>query len=208
MRCSPFLGKSWRIPGITNASGFLMRTDIVSYEQGANVEMQSRRKKAIAKRSRYYHSQMLMEALDRGIYYEELPDTFVIFICDHDPFGEKRYCYTFRNVCKEQSELELRDGGCTIFQRTIRRVKTSREMGERYMTLEELLREEKEEGRLDAKREAVLELLEEFGELPEDWKLRIGKLEDAAILKNLHKLAARADSLRAFEEASKAYFGS
>lgn len=44
-----------------------------------NVEMQMRKKKALGKRSRYYHSQMVMEALESGEEYETMPDTFVIF---------------------------------------------------------------------------------------------------------------------------------
>ena len=50
-----------------------------------NVEMQVKKKAALGKRSRYYHSQMVMEALESGEDYETLPDTFVIFICDFDP---------------------------------------------------------------------------------------------------------------------------
>lgn len=86
------------------------------------------------------------------------------------------------------------------------------------MILEELLQEEKEEGRaeglaegreegiLDAKREAVLELLEEFGEIPRKVQSHIEQMDDLEVLRILHKLAARADSVAAFEEASKAYF--
>ena len=45
-----------------------------------NVEMQARRQADLGKRSRYYHSQIDMECLKKGLSYEELPDTFVIFI--------------------------------------------------------------------------------------------------------------------------------
>ena len=48
---------------------------------------------ALSQRSRYYHSQMDMELLERGEDYENLPDSYVIFVCDFDPFGGEKYCY-------------------------------------------------------------------------------------------------------------------
>ena len=75
-------------------------------------------KQELGKRSRYYHSQMDMELLLKGHSYEELPDSFVIFICDFDPFGEKKYQYTFENRCKEDLSLFLGDGVRSIFLST------------------------------------------------------------------------------------------
>ena len=54
-------------------------------------ERQVKKKSALGKRSRYYQSQMDMEMLLSGSEYEELPNTYVIFICDFDPFGEEKY---------------------------------------------------------------------------------------------------------------------
>ena len=70
-----------------------------------NVEMQVERKPALGKRSRYYQSQMDMEMLLTGEDYTELPNTYVIFICDFDPFGEKQYRYTFEMKCKEKVQF-------------------------------------------------------------------------------------------------------
>lgn len=83
-----------------------------------NVEMQVRRENSIEKRARYYHSQMDMELLSAGISYEELPDTFVIFICDYDPFGKGLYYYTCRTKCEEDALLEYEDGCRTIYLST------------------------------------------------------------------------------------------
>ena len=235
--------------------GFPIARVVVSKEKSMiyNVEMQVRRKKALGKRSRYYHSQIVMEALESGEDYDTLPATFVIFVCDFDPFDKKRYCYTFRNICEEDPNVKLEDDSCTIFlstkgenedevsqelvrflkfvtadlkesemdfgdglvqkfQKTIRQIKTDREMGERYMIFEEMLREEKqegrEEGRLEATQEAVLELLKESGEIPCELQEKIRNLENLETLKALLKLAARADSLRAFEEKAEEYFNS
>ena len=83
-----------------------------------NVEMQMRKKRALGKRSRYYHSQIVMEALEKGVEYEAVPDTFVIFLCDFDPFDRELYCYTFWSECQENPSVELQDGCSTIFLST------------------------------------------------------------------------------------------
>ena len=76
------------------------------------------------------------------------------------------------------------------------------------MIFEEMLKEEKQEGRLEAKKEDIFELLEELGEIPEKLQEKIGKLEDITKLKILLKMAARADSISAFEEETEEYFNS
>lgn len=83
-----------------------------------NIEMQVAKETSLNKRSRYYQSQIDMEILAKGEDYKNLPDTYVIFICDFDPFGEEKYCYTFKNRCFENNQLILDDGCCTIFLST------------------------------------------------------------------------------------------
>lgn len=83
-----------------------------------NVEMQSVAHRALEKRSRYYHSQIDMDLLASGKEYAELPNTYVIFICDFDPFGQRKYCYTFRHICLESPDMQLKDGCETIFLST------------------------------------------------------------------------------------------
>ena len=98
-----------------------VRLDIYAEDENHthyNVEMQMRRKRALGKRSRYYHSQMVMEALESGEDYETIPDSFVIFVCDFDPFDRELYCYTFGSECEEDREVELDDGCHTIFLST------------------------------------------------------------------------------------------
>ena len=231
-----------------------VRLDIYAEDENHthyNVEMQMRRKKALGKRSRYYHSQIVMEVLESGEEYETIPDTFVIFVCDFDPFGKGLYCYTFQNECKEDRDVKLEDGCCTIFlstqgkkeelvspelvrflkfvtadleesegdfgdelvekfQKTIREIKADREMGGRYMIFEEMLREEKQEGRIEgiieAKQDDILELLEDLGEIPKELQDKIESLEDLGKLKALLKIAAKSASIDAFEEKAEAYF--
>ena len=83
-----------------------------------DVEMQATRKPAIGKRARYYHSQIDMELLLCGEEYAKLPNSYVIFICDFDPFGKKKYRYTFASQCLEEQELNEQDGVVSIFLST------------------------------------------------------------------------------------------
>lgn len=82
-----------------------------------NVEMQIVQQ-ALEKRSRYYHSQMDMEMLLSGTEYGQLPNAFVIFVCDFDPFGKKKYRYTVRMQCQELPGMGYDDGSCTLFLST------------------------------------------------------------------------------------------
>jgi predicted transposase/invertase (TIGR01784 family) len=80
-----------------------------------DVEMQTTHKTNLPKRARYYQSIMTVDSLQKGSDYNQLNDSFVIFLCLHDPFGENLPIYSFRNVCAEKSDLELRDGTKIIF---------------------------------------------------------------------------------------------
>ena len=224
-----------------------VRLDIYARDENNtryDVEMQVKSGDALGKRARYYHSQMDMECLTSGVEYEMLPRSFVIFICDFDPFGKERYVYTFCNRCLEEDTLRLEDGTQTIFlstkgknhsevpkelveflefvganveesekdygnslirqmQRTIRGIKTDREMGERYMLLQELLRDEKREGRLEARKDDILSLLEEAGEITEELRKEIEELNNLEILSVLIKKAARTESVEMFETEMK-----
>mgnify|MGYP000658235548 CR=1 FL=1 len=83
-----------------------------------NIEMQVLKQPDLGRRSRYYQSQMDMELLAKGCEYIELPDSYVIFLCDFDPFGEGKYRYTFRKSCEETQKASLKDGQCIMFLNT------------------------------------------------------------------------------------------
>ena len=86
------------------------------------------------------------------------------------------------------------------------------------MIFEEMLREERQEGleagrkegrregQLKAKREDVLEVLGELGTIPERLVLQMESVEDFESLTSLLKLAAKAESIDAFEESVAEFF--
>ena len=87
-----------------------------------NVEMQTTNEGNLPKRSRYYSSMIDLNAIEKGADYNELPKSFVIFICTFDPFDLKRYLYTFCMYCKEKRSLALDDGTTYMFLNTKGRV--------------------------------------------------------------------------------------
>lgn len=98
-----------------------IRLDVIANEKGTrrrfNVEMQARLQKGLEKRTRYYHSQLDMDTLLAGHDYHEIPDTYVIFICDFDPVGSGLYRYSYQMRCDETG-TPLEDGTHTIFLST------------------------------------------------------------------------------------------
>lgn len=223
-----------------------IRLDVLARDEAGthyNVEMQVATQGDLPRRSRYYHSQIDMALLRTGAGYAELPPSYVIFICDFDPFGKGLYRYTFTQQCGEL-DLHLDDGYTTVFlntigskqgnasdglvrlleffhldsgevsqpyptddeyikelQASISDVKRSREMGERYMLLEEMLREERAAGRaegLEAGRtegqltgkisgmiDSVLQILKFKGFSSPEVSEQISNLADLKTLSNL-----------------------
>lgn len=83
-----------------------------------NVSSDSQSPEYLSKRSRYYQGMIDLNLIEKGVPYIELNKTYVIFICTFDPFGKNRYCYTFKNRCEEDDEVELRDDVIRIFFNT------------------------------------------------------------------------------------------
>ncbi len=212
-----------------------------------NIEMQVLKQPALGRRSRYYQSQMDMELLAKGCEYEELPDSYVIFLCDFDPFGERKYRYTFRTICEETEKASLKDGRCIVFlntcgkneenipqellsflkfvhadlkesqkdfqddyvrqvQKSVTDIKASREMEERFMLLEELLKDEHrqgvqegiQKGELKATREILEMTLERFGQLPKSFLTTLYEQQDIELIRNWIQTALTVKSLDEF----------
>ena len=220
-----------------------------------NVEMQVEKKPALGKRSRYYQSQMDMEMLLAGEDYKELPNTYVIFICDFDPFGEGKYRYTFQSMCKESENANLKDGRTILFlnthgknecevpkelvtllqymkedlegsekefhdpyvgqlQKFIRDIKGNREMEERFMIFEEMLKEEhtagREEGREEGRAEGceavkalLLLFLQKLGTVSKTLLEKIQEEQDLEVLQAWTQIAFQSKSVEEFSEKIK-----
>ena len=209
-----------------------------------NIEMQVLKQPALGRRSRYYQSQMDMELLLKGCEYAELPDSYVIFLCDFDPFGKGKYRYTFWTACEETEKASLKDGRCIMFlntrgenaeevpkelvsflkfvhadlkesqedfqddyvrqvQKSVTHIRKSREMEERFMLLELLLKDERrEEGRKTGQLEEAQGMLQmalnRFGELPENLLKTLHQQQDIEVIRDWMKIALKSQSLDDF----------
>lgn len=80
-----------------------------------DIAMQMTVTKELPKRSRYYHSMLDLQLIDKGQTYAKLKPSFVIFICLADMFGAGRHKYTFETVCREDRTIWLGEERTTIF---------------------------------------------------------------------------------------------
>ena len=79
-----------------------------------DVEMQLKDEKDIPRRMRYYSGAIDQTILEKGVSYNSLSETVILFITRFDPFGKDFIRYSFRNLCLEDRELELGDGSTKI----------------------------------------------------------------------------------------------
>ena len=61
---------------------------------------------------------MQIARVEAGCEYRDLPNAYVIFICDFDPFGEKKYRYNCATYCNETGK-RIEDGRRTVFLNTV-----------------------------------------------------------------------------------------
>jgi len=96
-----------------------IRLDVyVQDEEGTvfDIEMQTTNYRSeLKRRGRYYQSIMDLDLLKKGELYEQLNQTYIIFICTFDLFGFNRHIYTFSNRCLEVPGLDLDDKATKIF---------------------------------------------------------------------------------------------
>ena len=85
---------------------------LVQTENGKfyDIEMQVSNEKNIPKRMRFYQAAIDISFLDKGNFYNDLNDSFIIFICLFDVIGKNRPVYTFENICLEDKNISLQDG--------------------------------------------------------------------------------------------------
>ena len=103
----------------------------------------------------------------RGKNREEVPAPLVRFL-------------EFVKADSGESEKDFGDGFVRRLQESVRQVRASREMGERYMWLELALRDE----RIAGKAEGILDLLEDLGEVTESLRERILSIRDGRVLQS------------------------
>ena len=80
-----------------------------------DIELQNVLDDDLPLRTRFYQSMIDTDNLLKGQDYSELPSSFIIFICNFDPFNLSLPIYSFKNRCEENPEILLNDKTIKMF---------------------------------------------------------------------------------------------
>ncbi len=112
---------------LKNLSGHDLQLDILAQDSKGryfNVEVQRSDEGAPARRARFYSSILDTHFLQPSKLYEELPDTYVIFITENDVLRDNLPLYDIRRTIK-QSARDFEDGSHIIYVNSQRRDDTA-----------------------------------------------------------------------------------
>ena len=92
------------------------RLDVLALIDGeyVDVEMQVGREPDIARRCRFYHSDIATRYMPKSSGYRSVPTSYVIFICLADPFDAGLPRYELATACVSNPEVLVDDGATTI----------------------------------------------------------------------------------------------
>jgi predicted transposase/invertase (TIGR01784 family) len=79
-----------------------------------NIEMQNTRQKDLERRVRYYQSGIDRNFLAKGADYSELPESYIIFVCDFDYYRKGLASYERIWKIKDADDLTVNDGSHSI----------------------------------------------------------------------------------------------
>lgn len=90
-----FVTSQYSIDELYNGKGIRLDAYLEDEDKIIDIEMQTVIKKDEGLRMRYYQSMMDIDHLNRGESFKELKESYVVFICLDDPFGEEKPVYNF-----------------------------------------------------------------------------------------------------------------
>ena len=80
-----------------------------------DIEIQTTDKKNLELRTRYYQGVMDIDELEQGRKFNELKESYIIFICMFDPFGDNLPIYTVKQIFDENEKHVFDDKTHKIF---------------------------------------------------------------------------------------------
>ena len=99
----------------------------------------------------------------------------------------------------EDSDKDYDDPLVSRLQESVKRIKSDREMGARYMLLEEMMKDEYNAGKKDDKKELISYFLSQHGNVPKSITDKLADISDESILRNLVKKAVTVSDIKEFE---------
>lgn len=80
-----------------------------------DIEMQCATAPDLRKRARFYQGMMDSAALEQGESYNQLPESYVVFICKRDAIESGEAVYRFSMADEEKPQVRLHDGRHVVF---------------------------------------------------------------------------------------------
>ena len=137
---------------------------------------------------------------------EELPDLkyedglrFYYFYTGGKKGGNERL-RTLLTYIQDSRTENATDAATKELHDYVSRAKILPEVKQAYMTFEDFIYYERKDAAKANKKNDILELLEDYGNIPESLKERLQETDDPDVLKKWHKLAAKANSIEEFAE--------
>ena len=117
--------------------------------------------------------------------------------------GKKGGSQSIKNMLhfiENSDETAAVDTETQELEQYIRKVKLDPEVRRELMTFGDLLDKEENKGKVISKKEDILDVLSELGEIPHELEEKVSAVDNIESLRKLLKLAARVDSIEDFEE--------
>ena len=80
-----------------------------------DIELQTTNERNLELRTRYYQGVMDISELEKGEFFSNMKESYIIFICMFDPFGADMPIYTVRQTFEENEKLIFDDKTHKIF---------------------------------------------------------------------------------------------
>lgn len=114
--------------------------------------------------------------------------------------GGSKEIKTLLHYLQDSTAANATDAATCELHDYVSRVKTMPEVRESYMTFDDYIYFQRKDERMDTKVQDILELLEDYGVIPEWLREKLKKIDNMDLLKKYHKLAARVGSIEEFAE--------
>lgn len=213
---------------IKNLQGRSVRLDALCVRgdnRFCNIEVHRANDENPLKRIRYNTSCITANVMEPGEKFEMVPEVNAVYISEFDVFQLKRTIYHIEPTITETNDVvdnglhevyvntAIDDGSeiselmqCFLqtdvdndkFTKLSQRVYCFKHNEEGIKTMCSISEEFRQEGIQQGKQEAVLELLEDVGSIPQTLKDKIREQCDMEVLKRWHKLAAKVETIDEF----------
>lgn len=215
---------------LKNLQGRSVRLDALCVRKDThfcNIEVHRANDENPLKRIRYNASCITANVVNPGERFEMIPEVHAVYISEFDVFQLKRTIYHIEPTIIETNNVV--DNGlhevyvntaiddssdiselmqCFLqtdvdnekFPKLSKRVYYFKHNEEGIKTMCSISEEFREEGRQEGMQQAILELLEDIGSIPEALENKIKEQRDGEVLKRWHKLAAKVETIEEFVE--------